>query len=217
MAHEIRNPLNAMKGAMVHLGQRCGHEPLVRQYTGLVSEEIDRLNRVVSDFLFFSKQAPPVRKPVDLNQSVLRAQDVLAGQAKEAGVDFENRLDPNLPEALLDPYQLEQVLLNLIINALDASRLGGRVIFTTTFTPKPGGGGIELAIRDQGRGIGEEDMPNIFDPFFTTKEDGTGLGLPLSLGIVENHGGSLTLESEPGRGTTARLVLPLGPSNGEGV
>ena len=210
VAHEIRNPLNAMKGAMVHLGQRCGHEPLVRQYTGLVSEEIDRLNRVVSDFLFFSKQAPPARKQIRLNQSVLHAQEILAAQAREAGVDFENHLDPNLPEADLDPYQLEQVLLNLIINALDASRLGGRIIFTTAFIPSPGGGGIELCVKDQGRGIGEEDMPNIFDPFFTTKEDGTGLGLPLSLGIVENHGGSLTLESEPGRGTIARLRFPLG-------
>ena len=215
VAHEIRNPLNAMKGAMVHLQQRWAHEPLIRQYTNLVSEEIDRLNRVVSDFLFFSKQAPPNRKTMDLNQCVLKVQEILAEQAEEAGVDFENHLDPKLPQAELDPYQVEQVLLNLVINALDASRLGGRVIFSTTCAPNPVPTRICLAIRDQGRGIEEEDMAYVFDPFFTTKEDGTGLGLPLSLGIVEYHGGSLTLESKPGRGATATVIFPCGGPAGK--
>ncbi|MCB2185540.1 MAG: HAMP domain-containing protein [Deltaproteobacteria bacterium] len=209
VAHEIRNPLNAMKGAMVHLRQRWSHEPLIEQYTTLVSEEIDRLNRVVSEFLFFAKQAPPKPQKLDFNQGVLRAQELLAEQAAAGGVSFVNRLDPDLPPVYLDPYQVEQVLLNVVINALDASQPGGTITFTTGARDEAAGRRVWLTVEDQGRGISPEDLPYVCDPFFTTKEEGTGLGLPLSLGIVESHGGSLELASELGSGTRVTMVFPL--------
>ncbi len=215
VAHEIRNPLNAMKGAMVHLRQRLSHEPLIKQYTTLVTEEIDRLNRVVSEFLFFAKQAPlkPVR--LDFNQCVLRTQELLEEQAGEGGVGFVNHLSPDLPEAFLDPYQLEQVLLNIVINALDASGPGSEISFETGLREQGGADRIWLTVQDHGRGISDQDMPYVFDPFFTTKEEGTGLGLPLSIGIVESHGGTLELESEPGAGTRVTIEFPLaGPKLG---
>ncbi len=214
VAHEIRNPLNAMKGAMVHLQQRWSHEPLIRQYTQLVSEEIDRLNRVVTDFLYFAKQSPPKLEEADLNEAVLGVQRLLAERAAESGVVFVNELSPSLPKARLDIQQIEQVLLNLTLNALEAMDKGGRIRVRTGLARGRGPGWLELVISDDGPGIGPRDLPNVLDPFFTTKSDGTGLGLPLSLGIVEGHGGSLNLESRPGQGTRAIVTLPLAGPEG---
>lgn len=213
VAHEIRNPLNAMKGAMVHLQQRWVDEPLIQQYTRLVSEEIDRLNRVVTDFLYFAKQSPPKLRKADLPAIIIGTQDLLADQAAKAGVSFQNDLDPALPPVVLDANQIGQVLLNLVINALDAMPNGGRITFRAWPEAQSGAGRVRVEVADQGEGISEAALASVFDPFFTTKDDGTGLGLPLSLGIVEGHGGSLSLESRPGGGTKAIIILPLeGPA-----
>jgi signal transduction histidine kinase len=215
VAHEIRNPLNAMKGAMVHLQQRWRDEPLIQQYTGLVSEEIDRLNRVVSDFLYFAKQAPPKPKRENINNIILGIQELLADQAAQKGVSFRNDLDRSLPPANLDANQIGQVLLNLVINSLDAMNgNSGEISFRTRLENQNGTGQLRVEVVDQGEGLNEANLASVFDPFFTTKNDGTGLGLPLSMGIVEAHGGSLSLESRPGRGTTATIILPLqGPGS----
>jgi signal transduction histidine kinase len=210
VAHEIRNPLNAMKGAMVHLQQRWADEPLIQQYTQLVSEEIDRLNRVVTDFLYFAKQSPPKLEAVDLNEIILGTQRLLADEAAQARVSFHNSLDPSLPVAWLDTHQIEQVFLNLVINAMEAlAGQGGEIRFATSLSHQVGPGQALVQVEDDGPGISQENLPNVLDPFFTTKEDGTGLGLPLSLGIMEGHGGSLSLESRPGGGTKVTLIFPL--------
>ena len=209
VAHEIRNPLNAMKGAMVHLQQRWADEPLIQQYTRLVSEEIDRLNRVVTDFLYFAKQSPPKPEKADLAAIIAGAQELLADQAAAAGVSFVSDLDPALPPVYLDANQIGQVLLNLVINAMDAMPGGGRITFRAWHEIQDGAGRVRMEVADQGEGISEAGLASAFDPFFTTKDDGTGLGLPLSLGIVEAHGGSLTLENRPGGGTRAVIVLPV--------
>jgi len=209
VAHEIRNPLNAMKGAMVHLRQKRPDEPLIQEIAGLVTEEIDRLDRLVAEFLYFSKQAPPRLSPTDLNLVILGAQALLIHQASRKGVRFENRLDEGLPPVPLDAHQMEQALLNLAINAMDAVPPGGEVRFTSGVKEEGGARFAAIEVVDKGVGIGPEDLPNVFDPFFTTKEEGTGLGLPLSLGIVEAHGGSLEIESRPGEGTRATIRLPL--------
>ncbi len=204
VAHEIRNPLNAMKGAMVHLRRRRPQDPLIREYTGLVMEEIERLSRFVTEFLFFAKQAPPRREPADLNRLVLATQRLFSGQAQERGVGLRNQLDDSLPLVPLDSDQMEQVLINLVINAMDAMERGGTITFTTARR----GDRVLLTISDQGQGIAPEHLGSVFDPFFTTKETGTGLGLPLCLGIVESHGGTIRLESRPGRGTKVIIELP---------
>jgi two-component system NtrC family sensor kinase len=213
VAHEIRNPLNAMKGAMVHLQQRWADDPLIQQYTKLVSEEIDRLNRVVTEILYFSKQSLPRLEKVDLNNAVRATQEVLAAEAAQSHVRFRNHLDPALPLISLDEHQIEQVLLNLIINAMDAMPNGGEIEFSTGMV-KDNAGLAQLIVRDSGEGISRADLPNVFDPFYTTKDDGTGLGLPLSIGIVEGHGGMLEIESTVGVGATVRITLPV---NGPGL
>ena len=212
VAHEIRNPLNAMKGAIVHLQRRKSDDPLVAEYSRLVSEEIDRLSLVVTEFLYFARQSEPKKAPTDLNRLIVTTQHLFEERARESEIRFHNRLSEVLPEVAVDPHQFEQVLMNVIINAMDALPEGGDITFSTRLLP---GGGADnprrcrLEVSDNGTGISEERMKNIFDPFYSTKEDGTGLGLPLSLGIVENHGGTIRIESKEDVGTTVIIEWPL--------
>jgi signal transduction histidine kinase len=205
VAHEIRNPLNAMKGAIVHIQRRRPGDPLIEEYTHLVSEEIDRLNCFVTEFLHFARQPQPKPVPTDLNQLILSTQNLFAKQADEKGIRLHNRLDPHLPLVSVDSNQMEQVFINVLINAMDALPSGGDITFTTIVHDDMENGGlpdrVSIEIRDNGIGIAESQLKEVFDPFFSTKESGTGLGLPLSLAIVESHLGCMTISSGPESGT----------------
>jgi two-component system NtrC family sensor kinase len=215
VAHEIRNPLNAMKGAIVHLQRRRKDDSLIQEYTKLVSEEIDRLSGFVTEFLHFARQSKPRLIPTDLNQLIQTVQNFYKKQVSERSICMHNRLEPNLPQLPLDPNQMEQVLVNILINAMDALPSGGDITFSTFILEKNNGGDrrqwIRVELRDNGIGIPAENLQSVFDPFFSTKESGTGLGLPLSLGIVENHGGRMTIDPRYGQGTKVVIELPLGP------
>jgi two-component system, NtrC family, sensor kinase len=216
MAHEIRNPLNAMKGAVVHIQRRRPDDPLIQEYTQLVSEEIDRLNAFVTDFLYFAKQANPKPVPVDLNQLILSVQQLFTEQAQIHNIHFSNQLAEGLPPIMLDGHQIEQVMVNLVINAMDALPGGGKMSFSTLLLQNGDGrpDRVRVALCDDGIGIPEENLQAIFDPFFSTKESGSGLGLPLSLGIIESHGGTLTVRPLEQKGTLATFELPVhGPDS----
>lgn len=212
VAHEIRNPLNAIKGATVHLKRRRSEDPLIGEYGQLICEEIDRLNRVVTDFLHFARQSPPQKVASDINQIILTTQRFYAKQAQDKGIVFRNQLDPMLPRTYLDPQQLGQVIVNLLLNAMEAVPDGGVITFSSgmdgTRADREGPSLVQIHIRDSGVGIPKEHLDDVFDPFFSTKETGTGLGLPLSLGIVEAHGGTIQIMSQ-GQGTRATVELPL--------
>jgi signal transduction histidine kinase len=212
VAHEIRNPLNAMKGAIAHLRRRRSGDALIQEYTGLVSEEIDRLNAFVTDFLTFARQSEPRRVPTDVNRIILSAQGLFEEQARERRIVFHNNLDPDMPPLLVDPHQMEQVVINLMVNAMDAMPNGGEIRFSTGLSrdgvPAEGPARAKIVIRDLGAGIPRSDLKSVFDPFFSTKDDGTGLGLPLSLGIVESHGGTIRIESREGWGTRLTVEWP---------
>ncbi|MBF0526673.1 MAG: HAMP domain-containing protein [Deltaproteobacteria bacterium] len=213
VAHEIRNPLNAIKGAIVHLKRRRPDDALIIEYTQLVLEEIDRLSNFVTEFLMFSRQTPPKRIPTDLNKLILHTQKVFDMQAQEKEVLFFNRLDTNIPLLDLDPQQMEQILVNLILNALEAVSAGGAITISsslvTSGTTRNSPSLVRVTVHDNGPGIPDKNLQNIFDPFFSTKETGTGLGLPLSLGIAELHGGTLKASSNVGQGTRFFLELPV--------
>ncbi|BBO93159.1 cache domain-containing protein [Desulfosarcina ovata] len=211
MAHEIRNPLNAMKGAVVLIQRKRADDSLVQEYTQLVSEEIDRLNLFVTDFLYFARQAKPKPVPADLNQLILSVEQLFTEQAQRQAIRFNNRLSEGLPEVLLDIHQIEQVLVNLLINAMDALPEGGDITFSTFLVKSDDGSPdrVRVEVRDNGVGIPETHLQAIFDPFFSTKDSGTGLGLPLSLGIIESHGGSLAIRPREQVGTVATLELPV--------
>jgi signal transduction histidine kinase len=217
VAHEIRNPLNAMKAAMVHLKRRRSDDPLIVEYSKLIYSEIDRLNRFVTDFLLFAKQSPPRLEPADLNGLLSTVLNLFQEKAAESGVTLYQRPDPELPPLAMDPKQIEQVLVNLMVNAIEAMPNGGIITITSTWLPhgldaRDDRGLARITIRDTGPGIDPAHLASIFDPFFTTKEDGTGLGLPLSLGIVESHGGRLTVENQIGSGVMASVDLPAQPT-----
>ncbi len=193
VAHEVRNPLSAMKGAIVYLQRRRADDALVKEYTQLVSEEIDRLDEFVSEFLYFAKESKPRTTLTDINRTVRTVQHLFEKWATERGIKFHNRLASDLPHAAVDPNQIEQLLVNVLINAMDALPHGGDITFFSILlkdrTNDGDGRRIRLTVQDNGIGIPADQLKNIFDPFYSTKDGGTGLGLPICLGIAENHGG----------------------------
>ncbi len=213
VAHEVRNPLNAIKGAIVHIQRRRPQDALVGEYTQLASEEIDRLNAFVTEFLYFARQSKPIAQPTDVNESIIKTQKLFQKQALESGIRFHNTLDPHLPELCVDSNQIDRVIVNVLINAMDALPDGGDIFFATSVLEstdtESSAKMVRIEIKDNGIGIREEHFQSIFDPFFSTKESGTGLGLPLSMGIIENHLGKMTVVSRHHKGTEVTIDLPL--------
>ena len=218
VAHEIRNPLNAMKGAIALLQRRRAGDPLIDEYSQIILEEIERLNLFVTEFLYLAKQAPPKPVFVNVNELVQNTLILFDGKLQERNVSLKKDFDMRLPPVHIDPHQMEQVIVNLLINALDAMPEGGLIQVWTQYIeeckeyPMPA---ATVGIKDSGVGIPKGNLQSIFDPFFSTKEDGTGLGLPISLGVVESHGGKLKIVSKEGEGTEAIITLPLRNCLGE--
>jgi signal transduction histidine kinase len=213
VAHEVRNPLNAMKGAVALLQKSRIEDPLVLEYSQLILREITRLNKFVTEFLYFAKQSSPNRVPVNVNEFLNNTLSLIEEEFKVKGVGLNTQLELPLPRIPLDPHQMEQVLLNIFFNALHAMPNGGQLNVSTSLTnsepPYISRPRLIIRIEDNGVGIPEEHLNNIFDPFFSTKETGTGLGLPISLGIVEGHDGRLEIMSREGMGTTVIIELDI--------
>jgi signal transduction histidine kinase len=213
VAHEIKNPLNAMKGAIVYLQRRKADDPLICEYTQLILEEIERLDRFATEFLYFARQSSPKLVLTNLNELIQNTLTLFEAELRQKGICLMENFDDSLPALQIDSHQMEQVLINLLLNAMDAMPVGGNLELSTTI--KRYGEGIEslmkaqIKVEDQGIGIPQEHLANVFDLFFSTKEDGTGLGLPISFGIVENHGGSLRIQSQEGIGTQVIIELPI--------
>ncbi len=213
VAHEIRNPLNAMKGAIVYLQRRRPGDPLIEEYTNLILEEIERLNSFVTDFLYLAKESVPKLLPTPINELIQNTLALFEEPLAAKGIQLIRHLEGSLPLCKMDPHQMGQVLINLLINARDAMPEGGTLEITTRHERKEMGdersGKIVLSIKDTGIGIPSEHQAHIFDPFFSLKKGGTGLGLPITLGIVESHGGKLAVHSKAGEGTVVILEFPV--------
>ena len=220
LAHEIRNPLGAIKGAAQLLVDADGKPVPVQEGTEFLSiivEEVNRLNRVVTQFLDYARPYKGDAAEVDLNDVVRRTLHLVGSQDEEedSPVTFDVRLADDLPRVRGDAEQLRQVFLNLALNAVQAMRDGGTLTVSTgrRASRRRGepGAFVEVRFHDTGPGISREHMKNLFIPFFTTKEKGTGLGLPISQRIVTQHGGIFEVRSEPSkrRGTTFTVVLPV--------
>ena len=212
VAHEIRNPLNAMKGAIVYLQRRKPGDPLIEEYTQLILEEIERLDLFVTEFLYFAKQSAPKPVLINLNDLIHNTLTLFDERLRQKTIKVTERLDPALSSVYVDPHQMEQVLLNLVINAIDAMPHGGVLDVSSLADGVGAKPKAVIRFRDNGVGIPEHQLRNVFDPFYSTKEGGTGLGLPISLGIVESHGGELRIQSVEGQGTEAVIELPASPN-----
>ena len=208
VAHEINNPLTGVLSYASLLRKRLDQDAEACEDLDVIVRETVRCRGIIRGLLDFARPTAPARKLIDLNEVIRRSVSVVMTQLSMNKVDLSLQLSPDLPEVMADANQIQQVVVNLILNAADAIGPEGGTIRATT---RPAAEDtIEVLLEDSGKGIAPEDLPRIFEPFFTTKGNhGTGLGLAVSWGIVEAHGGSLTVQSEPGKGTCFTLVLPL--------
>jgi two-component system, NtrC family, sensor histidine kinase HydH len=217
LAHEIKNPLGAIKGAAQLLGDaRAGGRlgPSEREFLGIILEEVERLDRVVGSVLDYARPSKGDVGSVDVNAVVKRTLKLLSSDRAEVS-DARTDLDPVLPPVRADAEQLRQVLINLIRNAVQAMGTTGAVYVSTRARVErhPAGGSdstwVEIAVRDEGPGIAPQVMKNLFVPFVTTKERGTGLGLAISQRVVAEMGGRIDAVSRPGTGSTFTVLLPV--------
>ena len=219
IAHELNNPLTAIMGyAQLLLGRGLG--PAQLSEAEKVYEQAERARRIVKNLLCFARENKSERTRVNLNEVVERTVALRSYEFKIENIQVESELDPNLPLTMADPYQLQQVVLNLLINseqALLEERGSGRVRIRTSHlvgrSAKRSGGRIFLEVSDDGPGVPRAIASRIFDPFFTTKPPGVGTGLGLSIvyGIVQQHDGEVTFDNQPGAGAKFTVELPVVP------
>jgi len=232
LAHEVKNPLGAIKGAaqLLEEGAPTGaDDPTSREFVGIILEEVERLDRVVGSFLDYARPHAGNPVPLDLNAAVRRTVQIIQSQIPDGAIDVQLDLAEPLSRAKIDPEKFRQVLMNLVQNAIQAIDGQGKVTVTTQMrrggrvrVPMDGTipssrrsltdevEQVEVSVRDTGPGIQPKVLRNLFVPFFTTKTQGTGLGLAISQSIVQNAGGTIEVHSQPGAGTTFTIVLPAG-------
>ncbi len=205
IAHEIRNPLSSIKGYVTYFGSLFAEGSEKREAATIMAGEVDRVNRVISELLEFARPSDLKPKPTDLRTLIDHSLHIIAYEAQTAGVRVRTELAPDLPTVMVDPDRITQVLLNIFINALQAMQKGGELLIAATQEEER----LMIRISDTGTGIALADQVDIFNPYFTTKKNGTGLGLAIVHKIIEDHGGSLQVDSSPGQGTTLTIILPL--------
>jgi len=206
IAHEINNPLT---GIMVFTSMALDRPELateIKDDLRTVLDETQRCADIVKRLLEFSRETPPAKQVVDVNHLLDTTFHFLERQVSFHNISITKSFAADLPNIHADPVQLKQVFMNMLVNASQAMILGGALTVATSLW---GEQGVEVVVSDTGCGISEERMKNIFDPFFTTKKNGTGLGLSVSYGIVQNHGGQIEVKSRVGVGTTFIIYLPF--------
>jgi two-component system, NtrC family, sensor histidine kinase HydH len=204
LAHELRNPLGTIKASAEMLGPNLNAEnEVAREVAGFISTEVDRANSLITRFLQFARPLQVRLECADLTQVLDRA---IAMAAREApGIAIYKNYSPEIPPFPLDAELMERVFYNLVLNAAQASPEGGAVTVKT----RSAQGTAEISVIDRGSGIEPKSLDSIFNPFFTTKPSGVGLGLAIVAKIVDEHGGKITVESEPAKGSVFRVLLPM--------
>jgi ammonium transporter, Amt family len=215
IAHEIRNPLTSIKILIHSLADAQSTLSSREKDMAVIEAEIERVNKMIKQFLDFARPRPPSLEPVEIAKVLEDTLLLLKHEMEGQRIGLQRRYSAELPPVPMDPEQMKQVFLNLLLNALQAMESGGTVTVTTALKKDPSGGPAggwaEVSLADTGKGVPEEIRNRIFEPFFSTKEEGIGLGLPIAQRIVEEHGGEIRVESRPGRGTIFSILLPLTP------
>lgn len=210
VAHEVGTPLHSVMGHLELLREDLGRDGVtdgVERRITVIGSQLRRVTEIIKQLLDLTRRAPEQPEVVDLNRLVRETSELVRPVAAAAGLTLEVTTGAALPALLGHGHHLQQVVLNLLTNAMDATPPGGRIDVVT----RTAGGALEMEVRDTGRGIAEAERKRIFDPFFSTKEPGrgTGLGLFISAAIVREHGGRIELDSVEEQGSTFRVVLPL--------
>ncbi|ELW9548347.1 two-component system sensor histidine kinase ZraS [Klebsiella aerogenes] len=206
VAHEIRNPLSSIKGLAKYFAERTPPGGEAQELALVMAKEADRLNRVVSELLELVRPAHLNYQPVDINALIHHSLQLVSQDAQSRGIALQFTPRPELTSIKADPDRLNQVLLNLYLNAMQAIGRDGVIHVSASEADRRR---VKIVVKDSGKGMSDEELQAIFTPYFTTKADGTGLGLAVVQNIIEQHGGTIRAESQPGAGAIFTLWLPV--------
>ncbi len=207
LAHEIRNPLTAIKTFAEYLPEKMNDQKFLKQFSTIVGQESERINTLVQQLLDFAKPSTPAFQQCDIRKTVNETLDFLSSRFIQSHITVNNCVSKTAPAWLqIDPNQIRQVFLNIFINAVEAMPEGGSVTIRDEF---PNNSSYRITISDTGQGINEDDLKHLFNPFYSKKDGGTGLGLSITHNIIKEHGGKILVASTPGKGTTFAIELPL--------
>ena len=209
VAHEIRNPLSSIKGFATYFKERYRNHPEDQKTAEIMIQEVDRLNRVITQLLEFARPLAIQKKRTPLQILINHSLQMIETQAQEKNIEIEKAFASEPLEAVVDPDRMSQVLLNLYLNAMQSMEGKGGLLTVSLSREKGPQPSVKISVKDTGPGIAKEDLDHVFDPYFTTKQSGTGLGLAIVHKIIESHQGEIRVESEPGHGTTVSFYLPL--------
>lgn len=209
VAHEVRNPLSSLKGFAQFLRSRFRPGSDEERYSDIMIEEVERLDRVVQELLDFARPVTPTREPTSANVVVAEALSLVSEDAGFRQVEVIQQLGDDLPDILVDPFQVRQILLNLLLNAIESMDHGGRLTVATRACPEGGAPSVSVSVADTGKGLDGDEVGRLFEPFYTTKQKGTGLGLTIVSRLVEQNGGHIDVTSVKGEGTTFSVRFPV--------
>lgn len=207
IAHEIRNPLSSIKGFATYFRERYKGIPEDQKIAEIMVQEVERLNRVIGQLLEFARPVKIDKKPTSMHTVIQHSLKMIQRQAQEKNINISTNLSPEIKNVSVDADRINQVLLNLYLNSIEAMEHGGALSVELSWDENSQT--ARIAVSDTGAGIKKEDIVHIFDPYFTTKQSGTGLGLAIVHKSIESHKGEVRVESEPGKGTTVTILLPL--------
>jgi two-component system sensor histidine kinase HydH len=206
VAHEIRNPLSSIKGFATYFKERYQDIPQDQQTATIMIQEVDRLNRVVSQLLEFARPVTVKPQPTNLKSLIDDSIKLIENQTAEKRIAVKTRTSISATDIMVDPDRMGQVMLNICLNAIESMDGGGEL--NIELAPGEEAGGVEIQISDSGGGISPQDLSKIFDPYYTTKSSGTGLGLAITHNIIEALGGQIKVSSTLGKGTVFRIIIP---------
>ena len=213
LAHEIRNPLVSIKTFTQLLPERMEDEEFRNYFLKVASGEIDRLTTLINELLGFARPSEPNLRGEDMNALIEKMEFLVITEARKKNISISKNFTSNLPLVMVDAEQIKQVLLNILLNAVQSIPGEGQIWVETRVVRIPREDTtvrfVQIEVRDTGVGIPKENMERVFDPFFSTRPDGSGLGLAISYQIIHEHGGFIDLESEVGKGTSFRVHLAL--------
>ena len=214
VAHEINNPLTTILTSTMLLQEDLAPDDPAHEELQTIANETLRCRKIVTSLLDFARQNKPLKNLFNVNDIVTETILLTHKQAAFKDITVTSHLAPQLPDQMVDKGQLEQALINLILNAVESTPEGGTISIKTAY--QPSFKAVQIDVADTGAGISPADMDKIFEPFFTTKESGTGLGLAITHGIIQQHGGTLEVESHPGQGTRFSIFLPINQNPDKG-
>jgi PAS domain S-box-containing protein len=206
VAHELGNALGIIGGAVQYLLRSCAEGHPCHEFLEVIRRNVGQADRTIRGLLSFARPRHPSPAPVNLVHLLEGTCQLLKGELAKQHISVIPRFAPDVPQVMVDPEQLQQVILNLLLNAIQAMSRGGSIVLSTSVGAE--GKEVQITVADTGRGIPPEHLSRIFDPFFTTKEGGTGLGLAVSDRLIRAQGGRIAVRSEPGKGSVFTVVLP---------